>query len=300
MSNQANQKRIQNIYQMLFEMATGNFTHRISETEPDDEINDISRTLNKLAEEMVDIIHKSGYIIPVYTYQSSFQHTFILNKDFQIESFSPNVPETLGYLPNSLHKMHFAQIIGANSQDLLKQIQIDSITNEYYQNIHQLIFTVPDNGIIPYFCAFTKLLFSDKIVVSIISTILNDYILESNPTALVARPDSAPLIQELHAYILSHLDEPLPKLKELAKLLGSSEFSLKDGFKYYFNTSIYHFYNEQRLKKAFLLVQQRSYSIKSIAFMTGFNDYPTFYKAFKKRFGYAPRDLFREKEADEE
>lgn len=300
MSNQANQKRIQNIFQMLFEMATGNFIHRITITEIDDEINELAKILNRFAEDILKTVTESGYIIPVYTYQSLVQFTIILSTEFKIKSFSSNVPILLEYKPENLLDIHFSSILGNNSQDLLIQIKADMLNDKNYYAVHQLNLKTTKGLIVPSFTTISKILYSDKIIVNVVTTILDDYISYTTASAYTSRPDNSIVIQQLHDYILTHLDEPLPTIKKLSNIFRSSEFSLKDGFRYFFNTSIYHFYNEERLKKAHLLLQQTTYSIKAIAIMSGFNDYPTFYKAFKKRFGYSPNELFREKESEEE
>jgi methyl-accepting chemotaxis protein len=75
MENQKTQQRIKAIYQMLFEMATGNLAFRIIKTDQDDEVGKISEMLNKLAGEMHDILLRSGYVNPHY--QNLEQTTFI-------------------------------------------------------------------------------------------------------------------------------------------------------------------------------------------------------------------------------
>ena len=107
------------------------------------------------------------------------------------------------------------------------------------------------------------------------------------------------LIQKVLDYIQNHLEEPLPSTKELSKMFGTNEFKLKEGFRESFNTSIYQFYNNERLKKAHLLIQQTTISLKEIAFMSGFNDYTNFYKAFKKKFNYAPSEIKRKEASNE-
>ena len=300
MSNQANQKRIQNIYQMLFEMATGNFMYRIVVSDDEDEINEISKTLNRIAEDLLKTINQAGYTIPVYTYQSIVQSTVIITSQFKIKSFSSNVPELLEYQPENLLNVPFSLIIGENSQDLLKQIEINIRGDSKYYETYQLSFKTVKGLIIPSFCTISKLLYTDKIIINVVTTILNDYISYTSENTNVSRPETAKVVQQIHDYILEHLDESLPTLKELSKMFNSNQFSLKDGFRYFFNTSIYHFYNEERLKKSHLLLQQTKHSIKAIAIMSGFNDYTTFYKAFKKHFGYSPSELFREKEKDQD
>jgi transcriptional regulator GlxA family with amidase domain len=109
-------------------------------------------------------------------------------------------------------------------------------------------------------------------------------ILSGNATATV-------IIQKVQDYILNHLEEPLPSTKELSKMFGTNEFTLKENFRNLLKTSIYQFYNEERLKKAHFLIQQTALPLKDIAFMCGFNDYTNFFKAFKKRYHYTPSDL---------
>ena len=64
MDTQQNQKRIKAIYQMLFEMATGNLTFRIIKTDQNDELEKLSELLNNFAGQMHDIILQSGHVNP--------------------------------------------------------------------------------------------------------------------------------------------------------------------------------------------------------------------------------------------
>jgi len=82
---------------MLFEMATGNLSFRIQETESPERLNKIANTLNALPEKMQTTILQSGYVNPHYTYQNLTQTTFILNHVFHIVSFSAVVPNILGF-----------------------------------------------------------------------------------------------------------------------------------------------------------------------------------------------------------
>ena len=138
-----------------------------------------------------------------------------------------------------------------------------------------------------------------------LATLLNEVAEElqsygySNPynknqnTQLEAGQATTVLIQKVLDYIQNHLEEPLPSSKELSAMFGTNEFTLKDSFRKVLKTSIYQFYNEERLKKAHLLIQQTGIPLKEIALMSGFNDYTNFYKAFKKRFDYQPSELKR-------
>lgn len=116
--------------------------------------------------------------------------------------------------------------------------------------------------------------------------IFTNPILAGNDTATI-------IIQQVQDYILNNLEEPLPTTKELSKMFGTNAFTLKDNFRKLLKTSIYQFYNDERLKKAHFLIQQTAIPLKEISFLCGFNDYTNFFKAFKKKYQYTPSDLSR-------
>jgi len=122
-----------------------------------------------------------------------------------------------------------------------------------------------------------------------------DYI---NPYAIPIDSDSdtdavMALVQKVQAYILNHLEERLPTAEVLSKMFSSNAFALKEGFRTVLHTSIYQYYNDERLKKAHLLIEQTAVPLKEIAFICGFNAYTNFYKAFKKKYNYTPIDVTR-------
>ena len=109
-----------------------------------------------------------------------------------------------------------------------------------------------------------------------------------------AKQSDGELIQKVLDYIKNHLEEPLPTTKEFSKMFGTNEFTLKDTFRNILKTSIYQYYNEERLKKAHILITETIIPLKEIALICGFNDYTNFYKAFKKRYNYPPSEVKRE------
>lgn len=114
----------------------------------------------------------------------------------------------------------------------------------------------------------------------------------SKPVASEIDPATI-IIQKVQEYILSHLEEALPSSKELAIMFGTNEFTLKDNFRKQLHTSIYQFYNDERLKKAHFLIQKTLIPLKEIAFLCGFNDYTNFFKAFRKKYKCNPSELSR-------
>lgn len=298
MENQKNQQRIKMIYQMLFEMATGNFSFRIIITDQNDELDKLSEMLNKLAGEMHDILLRSGYVNPHYSYQNLVQTTFILDDNFIISSFNAHVPGALYYESEELFQADFGKFIAPQSFSIWNQKKKEASLDDNYHSTVQLIFIMANNKLLPSFCTISRLRYSDKIVISSITTILQEllsdakFVIKTNPK----KQSEAVVMQSIYDYILNHLEEPLPTLKKLAAMFASEEHKLKIGFRKYFNTSVYNFYHLERLKKSHLLIQKTEIPLKKIAFICGFSAYLNFYKAFKKHYGYAPSDLNRPSE----
>ncbi|MDI5887399.1 helix-turn-helix domain-containing protein [Flavobacterium yafengii] len=298
MDTQQNQQRIKTIYQMLFEMATGNFSFRIIITDQNDELDKLSEMLNKLAREMHDLLLRSGYVNPHYSYQNLVQTTFILDNNFIISSFNAHVPGALYYESEELFQTDFGKFIAPQSFSIWNQKKTEASLDDNYHSTVQLIFIMANNKLLPSFCTISRLRYSDKIVISSITTILQEllsdakFVIKTNPK----KQSEAVVMQSIYDYILNHLEEPLPTLKKLAAMFASEEHKLKIGFRKYFNTSVYNFYHLERLKKSHLLIQKTEIPLKEIAFICGFSAYLNFYKAFKKQYGYAPSDLNRPSE----
>jgi AraC-like DNA-binding protein len=298
MENQKIQQRIKMIYQMLFEMATGNFSFRIIITDQNDELDKLSEMLNKLAGEMHDLLLRSGYVNPHYSYQNLVQTTFILDNNFIISSFNAHVPGALYYESEELFQTDFGKFIAPQSFSIWNQKKMEASLDDNYHSTVQLIFIMANNKLLPSFCTISRLRYSDKIIVNSITTILQELLSDVNCVIKIAteKQSEAVVMQSIYNYILNHLEEPLPTLKKLAAMFASEEHKLKIGFRKYFNTSVYNFYHLERLKKSHLLIQKTEIPLKEIAFICGFSAYLNFYKAFKKQYGYAPSDLNRPSE----
>jgi len=89
-------------------------------------------------------------------------------------------------------------------------------------------------------------------------------------------------------YIMERLNHPIG-INELAELVHMSPYHFMRSFKSVYKLSAYQFIQEQRLQLACRLIRQQKWTLTEIAAATGFIDLFTFSKAFKKRFGKAPR-----------
>jgi transcriptional regulator GlxA family with amidase domain len=99
------------------------------------------------------------------------------------------------------------------------------------------------------------------------------------------------LALRLHEYILDHLTDDLPPVREIAHYFGTNERKAKEIFKAGYNKTIFQVHNEQRLAIAHELLVKTLKPVKEIAGICNFNSSHAFYSSFRRHYGYAPSQL---------
>jgi AraC-like DNA-binding protein len=83
-------------------------------------------------------------------------------------------------------------------------------------------------------------------------------------------------------------DSPLT-MTSLARRVGVSESSLKRAFQRVCGTSVFAYYQARRLEQAREMLASGRGSVTEIAFAVGYSSHSHFSRAFKRQFGYPPR-----------
>ncbi len=96
----------------------------------------------------------------------------------------------------------------------------------------------------------------------------------------------------LHAreILLKRLDCP-PSLAELSRLIRMNDFKLKRLFKQYFGKTVYQFIREERMERAFVLLQEKRCNVTQAATAVGYTNVSHFSKAFHDYFGVLPHEF---------
>lgn len=97
-------------------------------------------------------------------------------------------------------------------------------------------------------------------------------------------------IQQAKDILLENLDTPIT-IKELSKRVAINECYLKKGFKEVFGTTIFDFYQQQRMDHAKYLLYQKGLSVTDVAAILGYSTISHFSAAFKKQTGIKPCEL---------
>jgi AraC family transcriptional regulator len=90
--------------------------------------------------------------------------------------------------------------------------------------------------------------------------------------------------------LLKHISEPLT-IKELSKKVATNECYLKKGFKEMFGTTIFDFFQSQRMEHAKYLLYEKGLSVTDVSSLLGYSSISHFSTAFKKHTGLKPCEL---------
>jgi len=134
-------------------------------------------------------------------------------------------------------------------------------------------------------------LFLEGRVMDLLSMQLHDYIRsETNisPVAQPLSPDDVERIRIASRFLVSDLEDP-PSLSELAIHVGINEKKLKTGFRQVYDTSVFGYFREFRMQKAYDLLQQGNQNVTEVAYTVGYQNLSHFSNAFRKRFGLLPK-----------
>lgn len=90
--------------------------------------------------------------------------------------------------------------------------------------------------------------------------------------------------------LLQHIGEPIT-IKALSRKVAINECYLKKGFKEIFGTTIFDFYQGQRMEHAKYLLYEKGLSVTEVSLLLGYSSISHFSTAFKKHTGIKPCEL---------
>jgi AraC-like DNA-binding protein len=90
--------------------------------------------------------------------------------------------------------------------------------------------------------------------------------------------------------LLQHIGEPLT-IRELSRKAAINECYLKKGFKEMYGTTIFDFFQSQRMEHAKYLLYEKGLTVTEVSASLGYSSISHFSTAFKKHTGIKPCEL---------
>ena len=97
-------------------------------------------------------------------------------------------------------------------------------------------------------------------------------------------------ITKAREVLLQHIGEPIT-IRELSRKVAMNECYLKKGFKEMFGTTIFDFYQSQRMEHAKYLLYEKGLTVTEVSVLLGYSSISHFSTAFKKHTGLKPCEL---------
>lgn len=97
-------------------------------------------------------------------------------------------------------------------------------------------------------------------------------------------------IEKAKDILLEQLDAPIT-IRDLARKVAMNECYLKKGFKAMYGTTIYDYFQKERMEKAKGLLYEKGMSVSEVAILMGYSCISHFSTAFKKHTGLKPCEL---------
>ncbi|MFL5808843.1 MAG: helix-turn-helix domain-containing protein [Flavisolibacter sp.] len=97
-------------------------------------------------------------------------------------------------------------------------------------------------------------------------------------------------VMKAREVLLQHIGEPIT-IKQLSRKVAMNECYLKKGFKEMFGTTIFDFYQSQRMEHAKYLLYEKALTVTEVSILLGYSSISHFSTAFKKHTGLKPCEL---------
>jgi len=99
-------------------------------------------------------------------------------------------------------------------------------------------------------------------------------------------------IRMVRRHIIENLDT-IPDPDHLAVVYELPRSTLKEGYKYMFGKSIHQFHADHKIESAMQMLESGEMLVKEIAFKIGYQNPSHFITAFKKKYGYTPKQYLK-------
>lgn len=114
--------------------------------------------------------------------------------------------------------------------------------------------------------------------------------LEGFTSKFLANEADREKIAKAREILLMHISDPLT-IKALSRKVAINECYLKKGFKEMYGTTIFDFFQSQRMEHAKYLLYEKGLSVTDVSSLLGYSSISHFSTAFKKHTGLKPCEL---------
>lgn len=309
MSSNNDDFRWQKVFNFLLEMGSGNLAFNLPTNELKDNLDYLAGSLNMLTEELSTVIHG---INPDNSYLHSLVLSIVIDDNLQILDIGNMTRIKLQYTRSEIIDQQIYYLIHPNlHKKFRKEFEKFEKSGNTISIPFELDIKTSEGFLVKINCQFemlgkdslknprylilgTKILtHNEALEKKLRKKAISNFNKRKYPTKtrIKLHKDRLDTVNKLHEFIVARLHTKLPKMKEIASILGVSKSKLKVTFKKQYGMGIYAYHRERRLKKSILLLRKTEKTVETISRECGFTTRTHFSTVFKERFGFRPTDL---------
>lgn len=302
-----NKKRFDQIQQVWMEATFGHFNYRVPRSGRDDPLEATTVMTNIAMEELGGLFAEREYK-DGWAKRNTSVTAFNLDEHLVIRALHPHIADILSWGPDCMLGKPLEDFLAKASLGIGKTIRQQLKRKDHLNENIKLLFQT-GNGLVVAVACNLSCLFCGPLREGKTVSLTFQHVRTQQGKALTdlmernrekirelqarkritLRITDVRSLRNIHDYILRRLEYPLPSIPMLAHTFGINEFKLKNGFRQLYDTTVFGFHRQQRLKRAKFLIQTTEMYLKDIAILMGFRDTSHFTKAFKREYGCLPR-----------
>lgn len=109
-------------------------------------------------------------------------------------------------------------------------------------------------------------------------------------TIIGLRSQDATRLYKAHSLLLQDYQQPLA-IEKICQEVGLGRDKFRKLFLQVYGTTPFQYFQQQRMKEALRLINSGEYSVADVGHLTGYTHMGHFSQAFKKQFGFLPKDI---------
>ena len=121
---------------------------------------------------------------------------------------------------------------------------------------------------------------------------IGETMLQTESCKFLANEADREKIAKAREVLIQHIGEPIT-IKELSRKVAINECYLKKGFREMYGTTVFDFYQSQRMEHAKFLLYEKGCTVTEVSMLLGYSSISHFSTAFKRHTGVKPCELLK-------
>ncbi len=291
MERQLTPRTARPIFQILMEIAKGNFSYKIPRSDNRDLLGALYEQANMTVQDLEENFKHLAYVNPHMTYQLIIHSIIVLNQEEIISACTPSILNYKIGKSNPILGKPFKNLLTKSSLKNWEKAISKFKSNPDNPVQSTLELEIDEQLVMPQNCYIKKMeTNSDDCYIAVSffqNKRINDPAILNESKETLSKWDVMAL-QQVHDYIQRNVGKPRVSNAKLAEKFYINKHRLQKGFIKLFGLTPFQYYNILRLEEARYRIINTYQTLEVISSDLGFKSYTQFSAKFKSHFNRSP------------